>query len=39
MTGSASGQDKANDLVTLEWKDNLARLGSAALFLQQNKCV
>ena len=36
MTGSASGQDKANDLLTLEWKASLARLGSDALFLQKN---
>ena len=35
MTGSSSGQDKANDLLTLEWKASLARSGSAALFLQQ----
>ena len=35
MTGSANGQDKANDLLTLEWKASLARSGFAALFLQQ----
>ena len=35
MTGFASGQDKANNLLTFECKASLARLGSAALFLQQ----
>ena len=35
MNGSSSGQDQANNFLTLEWKATLARLGSDALFLQQ----